>query len=275
MRASVACRAGRRAGTGVLALALAGACGLLGAGTAGAQPRQVVCTVGPALPAPVEVHEGDEVQLVLVLPLLNATVTVGPAQTVTRDTTVLSATITDVLGLAGQLCQAAVQVQALATSVVPVPALPPLPTVPLLPQTVQLPVPGTDVSVETGTGTGSGGSPPAGPDAGPGRGAGAPGSPGFRLNLGRFLLYDLSAVPYGLNARFGAGAAPAFRFGQRVPGYAPELGILDSGSSDVAGRVQALPLGGQPPVAPPVLLAALMLAAVAGALVRTWTLRRA
>ena len=249
---------------------------------ANAEQREVVCTVGGSLTAPVAVNEGDQVQLVLVEPVLGTRVNVGAAQTATPGTQVLSATVTGVIGLVGQLCRAAVQVQAVVTSAVPLPPVS-LPTVPLLPsQSVPLPVPGVDVSVVTGGSSGAGGGepvagqpgsgqpPPAAPDGPSGY------LPGYRFDQGRIPFYDFSAVPYGVGARFGAGAAPAFRFGQRLPGYAPQFGILgDDAASNVAGKVRALPLGRSASVALPVLLAVLMLSTVSGALVRTWALRRA
>jgi hypothetical protein len=261
---------------------------VLGAGVARAEAREVVCTVSPAqLPAPVTVAEGDQVQLVLIVDLLGTTtrVKVGPAQTATPGTEVLSATVTDVVGLAGEVCRAAVRVQAVLTSALPVPPLPSLPTLEPPPsESVQLLLPGVDVSVQTGGGTRSGpgtgdprsGQPPAGGDPTSGQpathGPSAPSgsAPGYRFGSG----WMFSLGPYGLSSRFGPAAAPAFEFGQGVPGYAPQFGILDA-ENDAAGRVQVLQVGGRAAVALPVLLAVLMLATVSAALVRSWVLRRA
>lgn len=286
MTTALARRVGRRAAAAAVAGALAGGYMMLGAGIANAQTRQVVCTISPAqIPAPVTVTEGDQVQLVLDLGAV--TVRVGDPQPVQQPgIQVLSAAY----GLLGDLCRAAVDVQAVVTSAVPVPPLPTVPTLPpLLPsQSVQLPLPGADVSVETGgdpaTGPGGGdpgtGQPPAGGNPGSGQPPATTPStpngsaPGYRFDSGRIPLYDFSSVPYGVSTRFGAAAAPAFRFGQRVAGYAPQFGILGA-ENDVAGKVQALPLGGRNAVGLPVLLAVLMLSTVAGVLVRTWVLPRA
>lgn len=291
MIAALARRAGPRAAAAAIAVLLGAASMMLGAGTANAAPRQVVCTIGTALPAPVTVTEGERVQLVLDVPVLGIRVNVGPAQTATTPgEQVLSATVTGVVGLVGQLCKAVVQVQTAVTSAVPLPPLPQLPSAPpLLPtQSVQVPLPGAEVSVQTG-GTGSapgtgnpapnqpGAPPPAtGSDAPSNDTAGAPSglAPTYRFDAGRIPLYDFSSAPYGVSTRFGAAAAPAFRFGQRVPGYAPQFGILGGEDVTTAGQVQTLPLHGPTAVGLPVLLAVLMLSTVSGALVRTWTLSR-
>lgn len=274
----------RRLGTAALTASLTVAIMLVGAGSASAQPRAVVCTIGGSLNTPVQVTEGDRVQLVL--DVLGIRVNVGPPQTATPGTEVLSGTVAGVIGLVGQLCRAAVQVHAVVTSVVPIPSLPPLPTLPpLLPSSVVVPIPGV---AEVGVGSGGGGqqtTPPPGttvPPTSPPGGAQPPGStpgapsdtPGFRFERGGPPLYDFSRAPYGVSDRFGAAAAPAFRFGQKVPGYAPQFGVLDEAVTN-AGDARALPAGGSGAVALPVLLAVLMLSAVAGALVRTWVLRRA
>jgi hypothetical protein len=277
----------RRTGAVLLAGILGAGTMLLGAGSASAEPREVVCTIG-ALPNAVSVQEGDQVQLVVVL--LGTRVAVGPAQTVSADTDVLSATVSgalaSLLGLVGELCKAAVDVQATVTSAVPVP-VPELPSVPMLPlptQSVELPLPGAEVSVNLGGGSSA---PPPGTQDPSQPGAtpppplvtpGAPnGSPGYRFDPGALPRYDFSRTPYGVGNRFGSLAAPAFRFGQQVPGYAPQFGILGAENGDVAaaGKVQALPVRGSAPVALPVLLSVLMLSVVSGALVRTWVLRRA
>ncbi|HEY0637978.1 MAG TPA: hypothetical protein VGD67_10050 [Pseudonocardiaceae bacterium] len=282
-----------RLGGAAVAAVLAGGALLLGAATpAAAQtaPRELTCTVNlGTLPAPVTVQPGERLQLVLVLPLLGTRVNVGPAQTAptTPGEALIRDTVTGVVGLVGQVCGALVQVQGTVTSVVPVPpiAVPTLP--PVLPsQTVQVPLPGADVGV-TQPGT-SGGTPPGTappgtappgtnppgttpPSAGPGSSGG---TPGYRYENGGLSRFDLSRTPYGVASRFGPLAAPAFRFGQQVPGYSPQFGVL--GDEDLAdpGDVRALTVGGPAAVALPVLLAVLLLATVSGALVRTWALRR-
>ena len=300
MIAVLARRAGRRAAAAALAVMLGAASMMLGAGTANAAaPREVVCTIAPlALPAPVTVAEGEQVQLVLVLPVLG-TVKVGAAQTAAPGTEALSAMIAPslatLLGVVnGTLCRAAVQVQTTVSSAVPLPPLPVPSLPPLLPsQSVQVPLPGADVSVQTGgTGTAPGTDQPGTtppPGSTPGTTPGQPGTPPsgapistaptYRFDAPRIPLYDFTSVPYGVSTRFGAAAAPAFRFGQQVPGYAPQFGILgaENAATDVttAGRVRALPVGGPAAIGLPVLLAVLMLSTVSGALVRTWTLRRA
>jgi hypothetical protein len=280
--AALAYRVPFRAAATAMAVTLGAAVMMLGAGTAGAQPRQVVCTIGgDLLMAPVTLSEGEQVQLVVIVPMLDTRITIGAPQAPMAGTDALSSAVdkalADVLGVAeGTICWVAVEVQSAAGSVVPPPsmALPTLPRV-LPSQSVQVPVPGIDVFIEQGVETGA---PPGGapaPNPPPMRSPGGS-PPGYRFDLGRVPLYDFS-VPYGVNTRFGPAVAPAFRFGQRVPGYAPQFGILGSQDvrSNVAGKVQALPAGGATAVGLPVLLAVLMLSTVSGALARTWTLRRA
>jgi hypothetical protein len=280
--AGVARRATGRVAAGLLAAVAAGSSALVGAGTAYAQAHEVQCLTGPTLPAAVTLTEGERVQLVLVVPLLGTRVAVGPAQTAGLGDQVLSATVTELVGLAGQVCRAAVVVEAAARSVAPLPPLPVPPAVPLPPQSERLTLPGVEVSVETGgvptggdPGTGQpGGAPPGGPAPSvPGSGAGGGGAPAFRFLPGRVALHDLSALPGGLADRFGGGLVPAFRFGQRVPGYAPELGLLDRGSDDT-GRVRPVAVEDRPAVALPVLVAVLVVAMVTGVVVRRWSLRR-
>ncbi|MCG8920153.1 hypothetical protein L6E12_30715 [Actinokineospora sp. PR83] len=88
---------------------------------------------------------------------------------------------------------------------------------------------------------------------------------------------DYGAVPY---ASPGGVYRPSAVTGSGVPGYAPQFGILgqDSGGVDVrtaAGDAQALPAFGRTGgVGVPIVLAALFLSVVTGALVRTWVLRK-
>lgn len=292
MNAALARRIGGRVTAAALAVLLGAASMMLGAGTANAAPRQVVCQIG-ASTEPVKVTEGEQVQLVI--NLAGVLVKVGEPQTVKPETEVLSAVFTNALGIVVGLCSAAVDVQRTVTSAVPlppppvtVPALPVLPS--LLPSSVALPVPGVDVAVEQGSTVGA--TPPAGgptPPAGqvptqPGTNQPPTSSPrtpdgyfpGYRFQPGAVPRYDFSSLPYGPSARFSDIAVPAFRFGQQVPGYAPQFGVLgpEAARNATAGRVQALPLGGPTAVGLPVLLAVLMLSTVSGALVRTWTLRR-
>lgn len=267
--AGVACHAGGRAVAGLLAAAVASASLLLGAGTAYAEAHEVQCSIGATLPAPVTLTQGERVQLVFVVPLLGTRVAVGAAQTAEPGNQVLSATVTELVGFVGEICRTAVVVEAAVP--VPVPALT-VPLPPLPPQSGQLSLPGVEVSVETGgdQGTGQpGGTPPGG--GAPSGGAPGSGAPGFRFLPGRVALHDLFPMPGGLAGRFGAGLVPAFRFGQRVPGYAPELGVLDHGSSD-AGRVRAVAVDGRPAIALPVLVAVLLAAVVTGVWVRRWSL---
>lgn len=291
MTAALARRVRGRAAAATLAVMLGAGTMLLGSGSASAEPRELVCTVGGSLAAPVALSEGDQVQLMVVVPVLGTRFAVGPAQAAAPGTEVLSAPLSQsvaaLLGVVnGALCRTAVQVAAVVTPAVPVPLPPALvPTLPLPPQTVTVPVPGVGVTVQQGTpaaqppaGNPSGSQPgtPPPPLVSPGAGNG---TPGFRFDPGALPTYDFSRTPFGVGNRFGSLAAPAFRFGQQVPGYAPQFGILgaESTRTDVAeaGKVQALPTGGPAAVALPVLLAVLMLSAVAGALVRTWVLRRA
>ena len=272
-----------RLGTAALAATLTVGTLLLGAGSASAQPRSVVCTIGGSLNNPVVVNEGDRVQLVL--DVLGIRVNVGAPQTATPGTEVLSATVTGVIGLVGQLCRVAVQVHSGVTSVVPLPPLPPLPTLPpILPSSVELPLPGVGVGVGQPGADGQPTQPPGTTNPDPSQPGATqpplvpPGSsvdaPGYRYERGGLPMYDFSRTPYSVANRFGQAAAPAFRFGQQLPGYAPQFGVLDDAVTD-AGAARALPVGGPGAVALPVLLAVLMLSAVAGALVRTWVLRRA
>ena len=276
MAAGVACRAGGRAVAGLLAVAVAGAGLLLGSGTAHAEPREVQCSTGATLPAPVTLAEGERVQLVLVVPLLGTRVAVGPAQTAGPGDQVLSATVTELVGFVGAVCRAAVQVEAAVSSAVPVPPLPAA-TVPLpLPlPSERLTLPGVEVSVETGGAPAEGGpgaGQPGGAPSGPG--SGVPGNvlPGFRFLPGRVAMHDFFAMPGGLADRFDAGLVPAFRFGQRVPGYAPELGLL--GGSGDAGRVRPVAVEDRPAFALPVLVGVLLAAVLTGVVVRRWSMRR-
>lgn len=273
-------RGGRRAVAAALALAASAGAMLLGAGSAGAAPTPVTCTLlGAPLNEPVSVAPGTSVQLVLVVPLVGTRVNVGAAQGVGSQPgeRLLQGTVTGVVGLTGEVCQAVVAVQSTVSSVVPLPPVtaPTLPGVPLLPSDpVEVPLPGAEVGVDL---DGLPTLPPGGSPL-PGQPPAADGSGGWGgLERGRHLpLSDFSAMPYGIGFRFGAWSAPAFRYGRDVPGYSPRFGILPEADDDLtrAGTVRALPiLGGR--VALPVLLAVLMLGAVSGTLVRTWVLRRA
>jgi hypothetical protein len=276
----------RRVGAAALTATLSAGVMFLTTGSAAAQtPRQLTCTLDlNRLPAPVAVQPGERVQLVLVVPLLGTRVNVGPSQTVPTSPgeALVQGTVSGVVGLVGQLCGVLVTVQNVVTSAVPIPPIV-VPTLPPLLPSVTVPVPGVDLGVQPPPATnpppGStppGSTPPTQPDgAGPptaGPDTPAP-TPGYRFPPGSRSMYDFSRMPYGIGTRFGPGAAPAFRFGQQLPGYAPQFGVLDDEVAD-AGEVRALPLGGPGAVALPVLLAVLMLSAVAGALVRTWALRR-
>ena len=274
-------RVTRRAGVRVAALALAVLVGslLVGPGSASAAPTPVTCTLlGGPVNEPVDVQPNEQVQLVVVVPILGTRVNVGPAQSVGDQPgeRLIQGTVTGVVGLTGQICQAAVMVVSTATSVVPLPPIT-LPSVPVLPpETVDVPLPGAEVGVDLGQG--GSGAPPSGPGA-PGQPPSAGNPPdgdevNWRFDRARFPLYDFSSVPYGIGYRFGLYSAPAFRYGRSLPGYDPQFGILPEEDLTRVGTVDALALGGGR-VALPVLLAVLLLAAVTGALVRTWTLRRA
>lgn len=259
----------------VLAVTLTGPSGTAGA----AQPVPVTCTLlGGPLNEPVSVEPGSSVQLVLVVPLLGTRVDVGPAQSVGDQPgeQLLQETVTGVVGLTGQVCQAVVSVQSVVGSAVPMP-LPPV-TVSTLPgvpqQSVEVPLPGAEVGVDLGGQP----APPAGqpaPPAGPAPpGDGEPDQPADRRFDSRLPLYDFSFVPYGIGFRFGAWSAPAFWYGRQLPGYSPKFGILPGGGEQTrVGAVRGLPMFGDR-VALPVLLAVLMLAAVSGGLVRTLAVRR-
>lgn len=282
-----------RFGAAALTATLSAGLMLLGASAASAQPRVIECTIDLSRPlAPVSVRAGEQVQLRLttVVPVLGTriSVDVGPPQTIAPGTETVTGTVqgaTSLLGgLVGRVCQAVVQVQTAVTSAVPVPpiVLPTVPLPPVLPsQTVQLPGTGIGVGIEQ-PGAESQPPPPGGTDPTPPGGTqpgtqppGSPGMPpGYRYERGGLSVYDFTRLPYGVASRFGPGAAPAFRFGQQLPGYSPQFGVLDESVAD-AGDARALPVGGPGAVALPVLLAVLMLSAVAGALVRTWALRRA
>jgi len=275
---------------------------LSGAGISSAA-TPVTCTLlGGPLNAPVSVQPSEQVQLVLTVPTLGTRVNVGPAQSVGSQPgeRLIQGTVTGVIGLTGQVCQALVLVQGTVSSAVPLPpitapTLPPvLPELPILPSgTTTVPLPGVDLGVDPDGQQ----SPPAGsspPPGSPPPGSSLPGSsppppgspapPGGELVLDdsanwgfkpvRIPPYGLSSVPYGLGYRFGPAAAPAFRFGQHLSGYSPKFGILPDSELDSAGTVAARSIGGTV-VALPVLLAILLLASVTGALVRTWAIRRA
>lgn len=280
----------RRVGAAALTATLSAGLMFLAAGSATAQtpPRQLTCTLNlNQLPAPVTVQPGERLQLVLVVPLLGTRVNVGPAQTAPTNPgeALIQGTVAGVVGLVGQLCGVLVTVQNTATSVVPVPPIV-VPTLPPVLPPVTVPLPGAPIEVLPPAGTtnpppgstppgttqptqpgGGGTQPPAATPDAP-----AP-TPGYRFAPGSRSMYDFSRTPYGIGTRFGPGAAPAFRFGNQLPGYAPQFGVLDEKVAD-AGEVRALPVAAPGAVALPVLLAVLLLSAVAGALVRTWALRR-
>jgi hypothetical protein len=292
MTALVTCRAGRTAAVTVAVLA---GTMLFGAGVSSAA-TSVSCTLlGGPLNEPVSVQPNESVQLVLTVPTLGTRVNVGPAQSVGSEPgeRLIQGTVTGVLGLTGQVCQALVLVQAAVSSAVPLPpitapALPtlpgPQPDVPALPsEELTVPLPGAQVGVDldgqSSPPPGSpppGGSPPVGSSPGDAQPSVPDGSASWGFTRIRIPPYGLSSAPYGLGYRFGSAAAPAFRFGQHVPGYSPKFGILpDAGSElDTAGTVEARSIGGTM-VTLPVLLAILLLAAVTGTLVRTWAIRRA
>lgn len=72
--------------------------------------------------------------------------------------------------------------------------------------------------------------------------------------------------------------SPALRYGDGVPGYTPQFGLIgarDDTAMRTAGDAQALPLTSSGDIGLPVLLAVLALSVVTGTLVRTWVLRRA
>jgi len=284
MTAQATWRTGRRAAAVVTVLA---GTLLLGAGVSSAAATPVACTLlGGPLNEPVSVQPNEQVQLVLAVPALGTRVNVGPAQNVGSKPgeRLIQGTVTGVVGLTGQVCQALVLVQETVKSAVPlppvtVPTLPGvLPEVPGLPSDeLTVPLPGAEVGVDLdGQQSPPSGSPPPGSSP---RSGGLPaqdGSPSWGFKRVRISPYGLSSAPYGLGYRFGPASAPAFRFGQHVPGYSPKFGILpDAGSEpDRAGTVEVRSIG-VPGVALPVLLAILLLAAVTGALVRTWAIRRA
>src|SRR5215470_2405527 len=295
MTALVTCRAGRRS---ALAVAVLAATMLLGAGVSSAAATPVSCTLlGGPLNEPVSVQPNQQVQLVLTVPTLGTRVSVGPAQSVGSDPgeVLIKATVTGVVGLTGQVCQAVVLVQKTVDSAVPpppvtapttpgvLPQVPGLPPVPGLPsEEITVPLPGAQVGVDLNGqspppgGSLPGGSPPGSPLGGSPPSGDSPardGSASWGFERVRIPPYGLSSAPYGLSYRFGWAAAPAFRFGQNVPGYSPKFGILPD-EPGRAGTVKARTIGGTG-VAPPVLLAILLLAAVTGALVRTWAVRRA
>ncbi|OLR91018.1 hypothetical protein [Actinokineospora bangkokensis] len=87
---------------------------------------------------------------------------------------------------------------------------------------------------------------------------------------------DYGGIPYASAGVYQPTAAVA-----GIPGYAPQFGILGQDDQqaveNTAGRAEALPGAGYARsggVGAPILLAALFLSVVAGALVRTWVLRR-
>jgi hypothetical protein len=103
----------------------------------------------------------------------------------------------------------------------------------------------------------------------------------FNFSTGYAPMRDYSNIPM-VNAGLYS-PSPGVRYGDQLPGYAPQFGILGqngtkSGNSGIqnAGRAEALP-GGRgisDGVGMPVLIAVLLLSGVSAGLVRTWVLRR-
>jgi hypothetical protein len=281
MTVPAASRTHRRATATALVLAVSASLMLFGAGSAGAAPTPVTCTLlGGSLAEPVSVQPNEQVQLVLVVPLLGTRVNVGPAQSVGDQPgeRLIQGTVTDVVGLVGQVCQAVVLVQSTVSSVVPLPPIT-VPTLPGVPsQTIEVPIPGAQVDVDLNGqgdespdgGARAPGDPPPG-DPPPGGTQTGPSEADDSAKWGFDQAQALSWVPYGPGYRFGIASASAFRYGRQVPGYSPQFGLLPDSST--AGPVAARPVVvGR--LALPVLLAVVMLALVSGALVRTWALRR-
>ncbi|MFB9906660.1 hypothetical protein [Allokutzneria oryzae] len=147
------------------------------------------------------------------------------------------------------------------------------------------PVPGQKPGQQPGTGQQA---PPPQLQPGVTPGPGTGGLPDFQLprfpwenngyyDFGRVPLYDYSNLPVAMPGGLGA-LAPGLRYGQNVPGYNPAYGPIGGAADEdgvrSAGQASALPSGQSGRVAGPVLLAALALACVTAALVRTWALRR-
>lgn len=100
-------------------------------------------------------------------------------------------------------------------------------------------------------------------------------TPGFKFGTGdaRAPRRDYGGLPFALPGATGAGQG-----GSLVPGAAPEFGGLPGTAAPepVTNAGQADPLGGDPTredIQLPMLLAAVALAGVASALMRTWVLR--
>ncbi|WP_253887340.1 hypothetical protein [Actinokineospora diospyrosa] len=99
---------------------------------------------------------------------------------------------------------------------------------------------------------------------------GAPQAP--EVALYRAAPRDYGTVPYASAGVYAPG--PEVRYGG-VPGYAPQFGILGSAPTGLrtVGEAHALPVTPAGAVGLPVMLAALALSVVTGALVRSWVLR--
>jgi hypothetical protein len=274
MTARVTRTTGRRFGAAMLLAAVLAGSGLVGAGSASAAPRELTCTLDLGQPTdPVTVGPNEQVQLVLVVPLLGTRVQVGPVQDVGSQPgpRVLETAVGTVLGVViNDVCQVAVVVEQVASAA----PLPPVsvPTLPVPSEEVTVPLPGAQVSVNTGRPAPVPGSPP--PAQQPVAQPPAAGEVEWRFGQSRFPLHDYSLVPYGVGYRYGSQAAPAFRYGQRLSGYSPQFGVLPEEDLGKVGSVAVLPIGGGR-IAPPVLLAVLLLSTVSAAFVRTWATRRA
>jgi hypothetical protein len=246
LTALVSCRTGwmtRRTGwRTVLVVAMLGGTMLSGAGVSSAA-TSVTCTLlGGPLNAPVSVQPSEQVQLVLTVPTLGTRVNVGPAQSVGSQPgeRLIQGTVTGVIGLTGQVCQALVVVQEAVSSAVPVPLPPitaptlppvlpapvpsslpelPLPELPVLPsEELTVPLPGAEIGIDPDGQQGSPpGSPPPGSPAPPGSSLppggsppsgspslpGSPASPGgapFQDDSSNWGFKPVRIPPYGLSS---------------------------------------------------------------------------
>ena len=290
-------RTRRATAIGATAVVLAGSAVLGLPATASAETKTVPCG------STVTAAPGDHIQgSLLGLPLIDLGI-------VTQATTVLSTTVS---GLLGTVCQVTVKV--VNTVVAPVPVVG-APAASAINQGVQSVTSGAQQGLSGGGARqqspqpGAGGNPQQPPSNGgtggaPQQGgtpagttpipdANSPLLPGFSsvpvfggfpfaLGTGYAPMRDYSGIPFATAGLFTP--SPAIRYGSQIPGYAPQYGL--TGPDGTPGSNSGVQTAGQAEALPsasdgftngsnlPLLIAVLALSGVSAGLVRTWVLRR-